>query len=105
MRCGATKAVTLFGPVRMARPSSFILYPSVLAQAMSAGVMCVMPSVVMAEGGTFLPKQRSARMHIFLPASMPSTSAVGSASAKPFSCASRRACSKLLPRCIISVSI
>ena len=25
IRCGATKAVTLFGPVRMARPSSFIL--------------------------------------------------------------------------------
>ena len=25
IRCGATKAVTLLGPVRMARPSNFIL--------------------------------------------------------------------------------
>ena len=48
---------------------------------MSAGVMCVMPSVVIEEGDTFLPKQRSARMQILRPASMPSTSAVGSASA------------------------
>lgn len=48
---------------------------------MSAGVIFVMPSIVMELGGTFLPKQRSARMQILRPASMPSTSAVGSASA------------------------
>ena len=45
------------------------------------GVILVMPLVFIWEGATFLPKHRSARMHTLRPASMPSTSAVGSASA------------------------
>ena len=55
---------------------------------MSAAVMPLMPSWYTSPATTFAPNAMLAMIAAFAPASKPSTSAVGSRSAKPRRCAS-----------------
>ncbi|NDE59368.1 MAG: sulfite exporter TauE/SafE family protein [Acidimicrobiia bacterium] len=64
---------------------------SVLARHMSAAVMRLIPSWYTSPATTLAPKAMDARIAALAPASKPSTSAVGSRSAKPRCCASARA--------------
>ena len=63
------------------------------AASISTGEIFVMPSVKTSSKVTRELKAMEAKMAIFAAASNPPTSAVGSASAKPFCCASCRASS------------
>ena len=91
--------------VFLATPRSLITQPISLAYWISVAVILVIPSVYTSSKVTRELKAALARIATFLPASSPSTSAVGSLSAYPSSCASFRASANSMPFWLILVRI
>mmetsp|Transcript_6400 Transcript_6400/g.14151 ORF Transcript_6400/g.14151 Transcript_6400/m.14151 type:complete len:207 (-) Transcript_6400:368-988(-) len=88
---GETNTASVPSGFLFAVPTSLIVQRRILAYSKSTAEMDDIPVVGTVAKGTVLPKANLAKRAIFACTSYPSTSAAGSASAKPSLCASCRA--------------